>query len=314
MKICILGAGSLGCAIGGALSAAGSEVWLVNRSRTHVEAMNTAGLRIRGEGGDDRFIKVNAATDAGAIGPVDLVIVLVKSFDTNQAMRAASNLFRPDTAVMSLQNGLGNEDIIAEFVGSERVLAGRTYIGGQLIGPGYIISGTAGKRTIIGELNGAITPRVERIAAEFNRAGLETKVSANIMGTIWDKLLVNAATGPVAAITGLAYGALYKSPLIEAVAIEAVEEAMAVARASGIELSIREPREAWLRAGTGLPDDFKPSMLQSLEKGSVTEIDFINGAIVREGKRCNIPTPVNATLVACIKGIESRLTNDRGRP
>lgn len=306
MKICVLGAGSLGCAIGGALSEAGSDVTLVNRSKVHVEAMNRDGLRVRAAGGD-RYIKVHAVTDAGALGVFDLVIVLVKSFDTERAIRAATNLIGPDTTVMSLQNGLGNEEIIADAIGGAPVVAGRTYIGGQLIGPGHIISGTQGKQTIIGELDGAISPRVQNIADEFDRAGLATTVSANIMGTIWDKLLVNSATGAVAGITGLAYGALYKNKLIEAVAIEAVEEGIAVAKASAIDISFRDPKEPWLRSGTGLPDDFKPSMLQSLERGTITEIDFINGAIVRWGARCNVATPVNKTLVACIKGIEARM-------
>jgi 2-dehydropantoate 2-reductase len=309
MKVCILGAGALGCAIGGALARAGSEVWLINRSQAHVDALNARGLRVR-EGGDDnseRVVPVRAATHCHGIGPADLVVVLVKSFDTASAIRAAAPIVGEQTTVMSLQNGLGHEEILAEAVGHSRVLAGKTYVGGVMLGPGHIISGTRGKKTLIGELDGHRSARAEAIAAEFNRAGLETSVSDNIVGTMWDKLLVNVSTGALAAITRLPYGPLYEIPEIEATALAAVAEAMAVARAKGVKLSIAQPREAWAMASAGLPREFKTSMLQSLEKGSVTEIDFINGAVVREGERLGIPTPVNRTLVACIKGIEQGL-------
>jgi 2-dehydropantoate 2-reductase len=163
------------------------------------------------------------------------------------------------------------------------------------------------KLTLIGEPDGGISQRVQRVAAEFERAGLQTTVSNNITGTIWDKLLVNTATGALSGITGLSYGPLYSVAELEATAVAAVAEAMAVARAKGVTLSIKEPVDAWRMAGAGLGADFKASMLQSLDKGSVTEIDFINGAVVREGDRLGVPTPVNRTLVACIKGIEKGL-------
>lgn len=303
MKIAVLGAGALGCALGGALAQAGNEVVLINRNRAHVEAIRANGLRLRQPDGE-RSVVVRAETDCSALGPVDLVVVLVKSFHTAEAIRAATPLVGADTVVLSLQNGLGHEDILADAVGRERVVAGKTYVGGVMLAPGHIVSGTAGKETLIGELDGSISTRVQRIAACFAAAGLATTVSANIMGTVWDKLLINVATGAVSGITGLAYGPLYRIAEIEATALAAVQEAMDVARASAVQLSYTDARAAWTKAAAGLPEDFKTSMLQSLEKGSVTEIDFINGAVVRWGQRSGVPTPVNATLVACIKGIE----------
>lgn len=308
MKICVLGAGALGCSIGGVLTEAGCEVYLINRLQAHVEAMNTAGLRIRDDAGE-RLVKVKAATSCAGIGPVDLVIVLVKSFHTLEAIKGASELIGEHTLVLSLQNGLGHEDILAEVVGRHRVLAGKTYVGGVLLGAGHIIAGTRGKETVIGELDGRLSDRVQAVAAVFNRAGLQTTVSANIMGTIWDKLLVNVATGALSGITRLTYGSLYQIPEVRDAALAAVGEAMAVARASGVTLSTREPQDAWIKAADGLPADFKTSMLQSLEKGDATEIDFINGAVVRWGARHGVPTPVNATLVASIKGIEYGLVH-----
>ena len=306
MKICILGAGALGCALGGVLTEAGNEVWLINRNADQVDAMNSRGLILR-EGGVDRTVAVHAATTAQPAGVVDLVVVLVKSFHTQQAMQAATSLIGPDTLVLSLQNGLGHEDILADIVGRERVLAGKTYAGGSQLGVGHVNIGTKGKDTHIGELDGAMTERVQRVAHVFNAAGLDTTVSDNIMGTIWDKLLINVATGAITGITGLPYGDLYKQPELEACGVAAVAEAMAVAKASGIRLSITEPSQAWHKAGAGLPYEFRTSMLQSLDKGSITEIDFVNGSVVRWGQRCGVPTPVNQTLVACMKGIESRL-------
>ena len=306
MKICILGAGALGCALGGVLTEAGNEVWLINRNADQVDAMNSRGLILR-DGGVDRTVAVHAATTAQTAGVVDLVVVLVKSFHTQQAMQAATSLIGLDTLVLSLQNGLGHEDILADIVGRERVLAGKTYAGGSQLGVGHVNIGTKGKDTHIGELDGAMTERVQRVAHVFNAAGLDTTVSDNIMGTIWDKLLINVATGAITGITGLNYGDLYKQPELEACGVAAVAEAMAVAKASGIRLSITEPSQAWHKAGAGLPYEFRTSMLQSLDKGSITEIDFVNGSVVRWGQRCGVPTPVNQTLVACMKGIESRL-------
>ncbi len=303
VKIAILGAGALGCAIGAALTEGGNEVWLLNRSAAHVEAMRRDGLRVDDRNGS-RHVKVRATTRAAEAGVVDLVIVLVKSFDTDAAMRGAVELIGPETLVLSLQNGLGHEDVLADIVGLERVLAGKTYVGGVMRNPGHIESGVVGKATHIGELDGRITPRANAIADTFNASGLDTTVSANIVGTMWDKLLVNVATGALTGATGLTYGQLYDEPLLKATALSAVAEAMAVARAAGVPLSTDDPERAWTLAGEGLSPGFKTSMLQSLEKGSITEIDFINGAVVRWGRRHGVPTPVNATLVACIKGIE----------
>ncbi|MDA8258264.1 MAG: 2-dehydropantoate 2-reductase [Betaproteobacteria bacterium] len=303
MKICILGSGALGSAIGGALAEAGADVVLISQRREHVAAMNAGGLRLR-EDGQDRVVKVRAAINPAEVGPVDLVVVLVKSFDTREALLQAGPIIGPNTTIVSLQNGLGHEDIIAEVVGRDRVIGGKTYLGGVMLSSGHVIAGLRGKETIIGELDGRLTPRLQSIADAFNRAGLSTSVSDNIMGTIWDKLLVNVATGALAGITRLPYGELYRVPEIKACALAAVAEAIAVARACGVKLSVDDPEQPWIKAAAGLPAEFKTSMLQSIEKGGRTEIDFINGAVVRRGEQCGVPTPVNRALVACVRGIE----------
>ncbi len=306
LKICILGAGSLGCAIGGVLTEAGNDVCLVNRNPDQVEAMNGRGL-VLGDGGKDRTVKVRAATTVAEVGVVDLVIVLVKSFHTSEAMQSAMSLLGPETVVLSLQNGAGHEDILSDIVGRDRVLAGKTYAGGTQAGVGHVIIGTRGRDTYIGELDGSVSDRVQQISELFNRADLLTHVTTNILGTIWDKLLINVATGALSGITGLTYGDLYQTPEVVDCALAAVAEAMAVAKASDIVLSTTDPRETWVKAADGLPLEFKASILQSLEKGSMTEVDYINGAVVRQGLKLGVPTPINQTLVACIKGVERRL-------
>lgn len=311
MRICILGAGSLGSAMGGLLAEAGHDVTLINRNVAHVSAIRASGLTLRVEG-SDRVVRVAAATGTEAMAPVDLVIVLVKSQDTANAVSPARNIIGPETLLVSLQNGLGHEEILADIAGRSRVLGGKTYVGGGMLAPGHVSASAKGKETIIGELDGGTSPRVEALAKAFTDAGLLTIVSPDIASAMWEKLLVNVATGALAGITGLTYGELYAIPEIEATAIAAVSEAMAVAKASGITLQTTDPRAPWVKAAAGLPPDFKTSMLQSLEKGALTEIDFINGAIVRAGQRVGLPTPVNATLVALVKGVERKLVLRKG--
>lgn len=308
MKICMLGAGALGCSIGGTLAAGGSDVILVDRFEAHVDTINAGGLRMR-VGDEEKIIGVRAHKDCQGLTPVDLVIVLVKSFHTRAAIEAALPLIGPETLVMSIQNGLGHEEILAEVVGREHVLAAKTYVGGVFVEPGRIVSSSNGKQTYIGELDGRLTPRLQAVVDEFNRAGLLATASRNIYGTMWDKLLVNVSTGALCGITRLPYGWLYELKEIEETALAAVAEGIAVARANAIELTSNDPQYFWTLAAEGLPREFKTSILQSLEKGEMTEVDFINGSVVRWGERAGIATPVNKTLVACIKGIESWQTN-----
>ena len=296
----------MGSVIGGHLAAAGNHVVLINIDADYVAAVNANGLVLESDA-IERVVDVQAATSSDNLGPVDLILVLVKSFDTAEAMRASMNLLGPETMVISLQNGLGQEEVLAEIVGRDNVIAGKTYIGGMITAPGRVVAGVTGKDTIIGELDGQITPRIQDVAETLESAGLTTVVSDNIMGAMWDKLLINVAAGALSGITGLNFGNLYELPEVEETAIEAVAEAIRVAGALGIRLTINNPKDAWIKASAGLPFGFKPSVLQSLENGMITEIDYINGAVVRAGSRAGIPSPVNSTLVACIKGVERAL-------
>jgi 2-dehydropantoate 2-reductase len=311
MKICILGAGSLGSTIGGALAEAGMEVYLINHRDEYVNNINAKGLVLK-EGDTNRTVRVRAQKDSKGIGLVDLIIVLVKSFHTKQAIENAKDLIGNETIVMSLQNGLGNEEVLADAIGKKHLLGAKTYVGGVMLSPGHVLAGIKNKYTYIGELDGNITDRVTEVSKVFTSAGLSTVVSHNITGIIWDKLLINVATGALSGITRLPYGGLYDIPEIKNCAFEAVQEGIAVAKANGVILEIEDPEEIWFKASEGLPSDFKASILQSFEKGSVSEIDFINGAVVKWGEKSGVQTPVNKTLVASIKGIEYWMKNYGG--
>ncbi|MFB9125800.1 2-dehydropantoate 2-reductase [Paraburkholderia dipogonis] len=310
MKICVLGAGALGSVIGACLAESGSDVYLVCRQGAHYQALVTRGLELR-EDGKSRMVRVNVATDCDTVGPVDLVILLVKSFDTEAAMAGAGALFGPETVLLSLQNGLGHEEILKEIVGAERVIAGKSYVGGLLVEPGVVLAGRHNQLTRIGELSGQISERVLRIAAEFERAGLRVEAEENIQGKMWDKLLVNVATAALCSITRLTFGELFRLASMRDCGVAAVAEGIAVAKAIGIDLTEDNPCEIWDRIPVGLPFEFKPSMLQSIEKGSVTEIDYVNGSVVRLGEKYNVPTPVNRTLVTCVKGVERNVELSR---
>lgn len=305
MKIVMLGAGALGSTIGGTLAMGGNDVHFVDMWQEHVDLINKDGLHMTNEK-EDWYVRVDARTTADTIGEADLVIVLVKSFATKQAVEQLkqTNVIGKNTLVMSLQNGLGNEETIASVIGSENVISGKTYVGGRLIQAGYISAGVQGKWTYIGELNGEITDRIQTVCNVFNDAGLLCEVSDNIKGLIWDKLLINVAAGALCGITRLPYGPLYEEDYIKDVAVAAIQEGIQVAKAAGVVLKSEDPQYPWVAASKGLPGTFKTSILQSLELKRPTEIDFINGSIVEWGKKYGIATPVNQTLVACVKGIE----------
>ena len=305
MKIVMLGAGALGSTIGGTLAMGGNDVHFVDMWQEHVDLINKDGLHMTNEK-EDWYVRVDARTTADTIGEADLVIVLVKSFATKQAVEQLkqTNVIGKNTLVMSLQNGLGNEETIASVIGSENVISGKTYVGGRLIQAGYISAGVQGKWTYIGELNGEITDRIQTVCNVFNDAGLLCEVSDNIKGLIWDKLLINVAAGALCGITRLPYGPLYEEDYIKDVAVAAIQEGIQVAKAAGVVLKSEDPQYPWVAASEGLPGTFKTSILQSLELKRPTEIDYINGSIVEWGKKYGIATPVNQTLVACVKGIE----------
>lgn len=303
LKVAVVGAGAMGSLFGGSLAASGHEVWLIDVWKEHVEAINKNGLTIEEVGGRERLIKdIKATTDPREVGTVDLVLVFVKSALTEEAARGALPLFGGSTTAITLQNGLGNVEKIASVVGEERVTAGVTSHGSTMLGPGKIRHAGVGE-TLVGELDGRITDRIRRIADALNSAGIEAKVTENIQGAIWGKLIVNVGINPLTALTGLLNGQLLDFKETQELLEMVVEEAAEVAKKKGIRLTYDDP-VSHVKEVCRLTAANKSSMLQDVMNKRRTEIDVINGAIVKEGEKVGISTPANKVVTNLISVIQ----------
>ena len=302
MKIAILGAGAMGSLYGAMLKEAEEDVWLLNRWEEHIHAINKKGLTISSVSGD-RTVFLKATTDIKEIGKVDLVIVFVKSYDTRAAMSGALPLLGEETMVLTLQNGLGNIEQLAEIVGGKRVLAGTSGFGSTILAPGHIRHAGVGD-TMLGELSGIKTPRTEELRRIFDSAGLRPVIAENLPGIIWGKLLVNVGINPITALARIKNGRIIDIPELADLMEKAVGEALEVSRRKGILLFPAGDPLEHVREVIRKTKDNVSSMRQDIERGNQTEIDVISGAIVREGKAVGVPTPVNSLLTQLIKGLE----------
>lgn len=295
MKVAVLGSGAMGCLFGGSLAEAGCEVVLIDVWKDHVEALNHAGLKIESADGSVRTIKnLKAVTSPSEAGVADLVVVFVKATMTDQAMKEALSLVGENTVILTLQNGLGNVEKLCSVVPASKVIAGTTGHGSTLVGPGHIRHAGVGD-TVVGELDGFQSERIKTIASTFQKAGMDVKVSTNVMGLIWTKLIVNIGINALTALTGLKNGRLLDFPETEQLMASAVEEACFVAKAKGIRFEVEDPLEH-TRAVAMKTAANRSSMLQDVTAKRPTEVAVINGAVVEEGKRLGIATPVNAVL------------------
>jgi 2-dehydropantoate 2-reductase len=272
--------------------------------------VNKEGLRITEKSGEETRISVKATTDPSNVGVADVVIVFVKCYHTEAAVRAALPLLGPDSAVLSLQNGWGNADTIGGIVGNEQVLAGVTYNSATVLGPGHIQQAGIGT-TIMGELDGRDSDRLRQIAATFRQAGLEVQTTDAILLEIWSKLALNICTLPTSALLRFYAGELIQHEGTLAMMRALLQETVAVAQAKGISL---DEEERWnfitglLERATGA----KASMLQDVENRRQTEIDVINGAVVRGGQEVGIPTPFNDAMVWMVRALEETFTAEAG--
>ena len=301
MKVAVVGAGGIGSVFGGQLALAGHDVWLIHRRREVIDALERDGLRLEGPERDQR-VPVHATDDTTRVGAADLVLVLTKATDTRAAAQAARPLIGTDTLVVTLQNGLGNLETLAEVLGAERCLLGMTYIGATLPGPGHARL-TATGLSFLGEPNGALSPRAEHLARAFSEAGLPTQATSRLWEMVWGKLVINAAMNATCALTGASGEAALRSEAACAWLDLVAEETAAVAAALGVSLPYPDAA-ARVRQHCRDVGASKPSMLQDVERGRATEIDAINGAIVREGKRLGVPTPYNEALLLLVKARE----------
>lgn len=302
MRVDIVGSGAMGSLFGGLLAEAGNDVRLIDVWDEHVKAINSKGLWIEGLSGD-RFIEVKATTEpSGIAGLSDLLVFFVKSYHTESAARNVLPLAGENTIILTLQNGLGNAEILGNVFGEEKVVAGTTSYGANVLGPGRVSHAGIGP-TVIGELGGEITQRISELAQLLSKAGVKTDTSGNVMGLIWSKLIVNVGINVLGALLNVRNGQLIKGKHSVALQRELVAEAMEVAAKKGVELIYEDMAHEVATICEKTSGNIN-SMLQDVRNKKKTEIDFINGAIVREGEALNIPTPVNRVMSSLIKAIE----------
>jgi len=301
MRIVVIGPGALGCLLAGLLSKK-AEVWLLDKDPARAERiMSDGGVFCEGVSGKWQA-KVPVVAKAADIGGVDLVILCVKSYDTKDALIHAKDIFKERTAVLTLQNGLGNVEVIAEVINPENVYAGSTNHGVTLTGEGRIFHFGEGA-TVIGNLEGTTPVALKQIREIFNESKIETKVSRDIKNVLWSKLIVNCGINALSAVTGLRNGQLIEFESTAELLRLAVTEAVKVAKKSRAKL-LYDDALAKVEAVCEATADNTSSMLQDVVSKKRTEIDFINGVIVRQGRSAGIPTPVNFTLVNLVKAIE----------
>lgn len=293
MHIAIIGIGAMGCLFGARL-APWADVLMVGTWPEGVAALRERGITLVDAEGE-HIVPIQTASTEGGLESrsYELVLILVKSYQTVRAAGQAAALLAPDGLALTLQNGLGNREALAERLGMERVAQGVTAQGATLLGPGRVYYAGAGP-TYLGATAGTFD-RLEAVAALFRRASFETHLTEDIAGLAWGKLVVNAAINPLTALLRVPNGALLESEDARALMEAAARETAAVAQAQGIALPFADPaaraREIAARTASN-----RSSMLQDVLRGGPTEIEAISGAVVCEGRRLGVPTPINETL------------------
>lgn len=305
MKIVIVGPGAMGCLLAAYLSKSKEEIWLLDYKKERAAKIEQTGITLEGLPGNLQA-KPKCSSDANDIGTADLIILSVKSYDTKKAILHAKALIEENTSVLTLQNGIGNIEIIAEIIGNDKVIAGVTNLGVTLLDTGK--AKLAGKgETVIGRQDGKMTVMMRSIREIFNKVGLETKISRDIKGLLWSKLIINVGINALTAITRLNNGRLMEFEGTRRIMREAVTEAIRVAKRKRIKLTSDDPL-AKVEAVSEATSANTSSMLQDILHKKRTEIDFINGVIVRQGQELRIPVPVNQMLVDLVKTIEAATT------
>lgn len=302
MKVAIVGAGAMGSIFGAYLRRAGHDVALVDVSQPLVDRIASEGVTIV-RGGEETVTPVAATADAAEVGHVEAVIFCVKCYQTASAAETARPLIGPDTIVASLQNGWGNGDILARVYDPARIVIGVTYNSGTVLEPGRVVH-PRHEPTVMGPYEGDSLDGAERLAGALGAAGLHTGVVGTVRTEIWKKLIMNAATLPTAALTGMNAQALTRHPFMHELVTGTAREAIEVARALGHDIDEAERLDA-IHGLLGRVGETKPSMLQDFEAGRQTEVDVVNGAVVRAADEVGLVVPLNRTLVALVKGWES---------
>jgi 2-dehydropantoate 2-reductase len=299
MKFLVVGPGAMGCLFSARLKITGNEVMLLDYDEQRAERISAQGVAVTGVSGD--YTVPMIAIVGGHPFKPDFILICVKSTNTKEAGERASSFAGPDTKVVTLQNGLGNREILEAIFGPEKVLGGVTAQGATLLGAGRIRHAGKGE-TVIGPA-GRGGSAAQELAASLNKAGFETRLVDSVEELIWGKLIINVGINALTAVARVKNGRIAALQCIRRVMEDAVSEALHVAEAKGIRLPYEKPFERVLSVCEATKDNVS-SMLQDVLKGKRTEIEMINGAIAREGESLGIPTPVNKILACLVQGIQ----------
>lgn len=303
MKIAVVGAGAMGSIFGTRFARAGHDTVLIEVAPALVERINADGITIV-HGDEETHTRVPATGDPASVGPVDIVAFCVKCYHTASAASLARPLVGPQTVVASLQNGWGNGDVLAEAFPPEQIVVGVTYNSGTVLDVARVAHPGVGPTTV-GSFTDGPTEGADRLAAALSDGGLEASVASPIRPEIWKKLILNAASLPIAALTGMTAGAIAEHEDMRELLSATAREAVGVARSLGYEID-EDERVGYILELSKKAGPTKASMLQDVEGGRRTEIDVINGAVVRAADETGVAVPLNRAFVQLIHGWESQ--------
>jgi 2-dehydropantoate 2-reductase len=302
VKVAVVGAGAMGSIFGVRFSSAGLDTTLVDVAQPLVDKINADGVTVA-RGDEETTTRIPATSDPSSLGAMDLVVFFVKCYHTRSAAEMAAPLVGPETVVASLQNGWGNGDVLASVYDPTQIVVGVTYNSGTVLGLGRVAHPGVGP-TYMGPFAGDSLEGSERLADALTQGGLEAHVTPEIRPEIWKKLILNAATLPTAALAGMNAGALTAHGDMRELVSATAREAVAVARSLGYEIDEQE-RVDYIHSLLERAGPTKASMLQDFEAGRQTEVDVINGAVVRAADENGVSVPLNRAFVALVKGWES---------
>jgi 2-dehydropantoate 2-reductase len=301
VKIAIMGSGAVGGYFGGRLAQAGEDVTFIARGG-QLSAMRQAGLKIESQRGDVHLLPVRVVSDPASIGRVDVVLFTVKLWSTEEAGRQLAPLIGPDTMVISLQNGVDANEILAGLVGREHLVGGVCYIAAVIHRPGAIQHTGQMARLIFGELGGKNTRRAEMFveACAPAKVGFDAELSPDIERAIWEKFIFLVGLSAMTSLTRRPIGAVRSDPDTRAMLLDVLREAVSVGRAKGIHLA-PDQAERQLAFADTLPAGMTSSMYRDLERGNMLEVGWLSGAVVRLGRALGVQTPANRAVYTALK-------------
>ena len=300
MRTYMIGAGAMGGVYGGMLKRAGYDVTLIDPREDHIRKIQSDGITIEGVRGT-HVIRLPAQSNHAGLPPADLAIIFTDSNSTREAAKAAKQLLKPDGFALTLQNGIGNVEALIDELGKQRVIAGVSMNSAANPAAGRSAYTNVGM-TSIGELDGRDTARVKQVAEMLNKAEIPTEIIPDPMNWIWGQFVLNCGVNALAAITGLRGGEIYRTPEVSVLQDRVIDEIMAVVERKNVKLPESDPRKK-IKDHCRIRYN-RPSMMQHIDQGRRTEIDSLNGALVREAKALGIATPYNEAVVAVVKGLE----------